>query len=195
MAGFGPQDEMCFGFVAIYPPIDSFTVCSQWNSYEACNNIPECDTTTLAWLGALVPYLCTLNTCSPACHAVMKGIVNTQCLTGDIEKYLATSSPGIDDLVIIAQNCGFSLGGASLNTPTLISQTSTPSNTSTLISETSTPSNTSTLISQTSTPSNTSTLISQTSTPKLINEASAPVKISALLFALSMFVVVNQFVS
>jgi Copper type II ascorbate-dependent monooxygenase, C-terminal domain len=156
-AGFGPQDEMCFGFVAIYPPVDSFTVCSQWSSYEACNNIPdECDTTTLAWLGALVPYLCTLNTCSPACHAVMKGIVNTQCLTGDIEKYLATSSPGIDDLVIIAQNCGFPLGGASSNSPTLISQTSTP---------------------------------------KLINEASAPVKLSPLLFALSMFVVVNQFVS
>jgi Copper type II ascorbate-dependent monooxygenase, C-terminal domain len=107
MAGASPTDEMCFGFIAIYPALDSFSECSQWRSAEICSDIGiRCNVGLLSYYVLSMLTVCqSFTSCSLDCKQTMQAIANTGCLDGDIAQYLQTIDKGISYLQFIAGLC------------------------------------------------------------------------------------------
>lgn len=104
-AGSKPTDEMCYGFVAIYPAIDAFTECNQWRSAELCSDIGiRCDLSSLKYYSLSVVRDCAV-ICSQLCNQTLQAILNTGCLSGDIASFLTTQTPDIAVLIMYAGWC------------------------------------------------------------------------------------------
>jgi len=88
--GESTSDEMCFGFISYYPADDNFTQCTQWRSAEVCSNVPvNCGLNDFNALAAIVGKVCNPVNCSHTCQQVIRTLVDTGCMTGDVGIFLA----------------------------------------------------------------------------------------------------------
>jgi hypothetical protein len=92
--GEGTYDEMCFGFITMYPAVPSFDLCSEFDNASQCS-LPQyniytengCEDLPFTDLLKLVAQQCDGN-CSRVCQGLISAIKSTGCLEGSIGGFI-----------------------------------------------------------------------------------------------------------
>jgi len=95
--GEGTQDEMCFGFITIYPAVVGFDTCSQWKDLPTCSintyvTYSGCDLGTFSILMDAISKVCD-GTCSKACKVLINGFRATGCWDSEVGEFIKLMWP------------------------------------------------------------------------------------------------------
>jgi hypothetical protein len=113
--GEGTMDEMCFGFITVYPAVPGFDFCSEFVNVSQCS-MPQyniyaengCKDPPFTDLLKLVGQQCNGN-CSRVCQGVIAAIKSTGCLDGSIgafiRHYWAMFSAGLGEVFAVIDQC------------------------------------------------------------------------------------------
>jgi len=90
--GEGTQDEMCFGFITVYPAVKGFDNCFQWKDLPMCsiNNFDVysgCNLTNFSTSLGNISQVCT-SACSKVCHNAISSLNATGCWEGSLQEYI-----------------------------------------------------------------------------------------------------------
>jgi len=115
MYGPATMDEMCFGFITIYPAITGFDICVQFKDLAGCEittllNFPRCNWDNFQYLLGLIGKFC-LKTCTGGCRGLIDLAYKTGCMDGTLGEWLhewvGMEDPGFGMLLNATQNiCG-----------------------------------------------------------------------------------------
>jgi len=96
--GEGTQDEMCYGFITVYPAVVGFDTCSQWQDLPMCsmNNFSNiysgCNIDAFSATLKPISKTCTRN-CSDACDALISELNTTGCWEGQVREFIKSYWP------------------------------------------------------------------------------------------------------
>jgi len=127
--GESTSDEMCYGFITIYPAVPNFDQCTQFDNIDMCSLAPnltqiDCDVTGLIQLlqNPLI-YKCDTS-CSGPCMQMFYSLYNTGCINDNttvgqfIKQDFGYGTPGFDQFYELVEFCvsqepagNFSLSG------------------------------------------------------------------------------------
>lgn len=111
--GEGTQEEMCFGFLAIYPAVPDFDICGQWRDIDMCSLHEEyfiypCDTKLFFSLlsSPLFGSHCAKG-CDPQCQKILDAMKLTGCVARNTSLELLQQQywPKIEDLYKFVEKC------------------------------------------------------------------------------------------
>jgi len=117
MFGEGTQDEMCFGFITMYPAAPNFDQCIQWMDLPQCSVTGfdiyrGCDMASFNVISVTAAKICDKN-CSLACMTLLQGMTRTGCLDGQvglfIKRFWPINDPNMGRLFTTSQYCSMSM--------------------------------------------------------------------------------------
>jgi len=97
--GEATSDEMCFGFITIYPALKGFNFCSLWKDLPMCPlsdavSYPNCDVATFqSFFAPIGQYCAAAPNCSMLCQSLVAGMLSTKCLQGTLGEWIRTFYP------------------------------------------------------------------------------------------------------
>lgn len=102
--GEGTQDEMCYGFITIYPAVKDFDVCVEYKQAVQCS-MPQfdiyrdngCMIRDFQSLMLPIATYCSVGNCSNVCMVLMNGLAGTGCLGKTIWPFIEEYWPQFSD--------------------------------------------------------------------------------------------------
>lgn len=139
--GESTSEEMCVGFITVYPAIPGFDQCGQYDDLPICSldnlmTFGDCDIETFFQLIPVIGQVCNMNCCK-ACEIVLEGLRDTKCTIGTVgtfvKTYLPPVFPKLGAILNISDIC---LGKLPMTNTSLIPSSSTMSTSPTMSSTT-----------------------------------------------------------